>query len=64
MMSRELGGVLNAEMLVYGTSHLRVVDASATPFQVNGHPISTIHAMAEKAADMIKRRWDCIESCS
>ncbi|KAK6001670.1 hypothetical protein QM012_002160 [Aureobasidium pullulans] len=57
MMSRELGGVIDPQMLVYGTSNLRVVDASAFPFEVNGHPTSTIYAMAEKAADLIKMRW-------
>ncbi|KAG9668651.1 alcohol oxidase, partial [Aureobasidium melanogenum] len=58
MMSRELGGVIDSQMIVYGTSNLRVVDASAIPFEVNGHPTSTIYAMAEKAADLIKMRWN------
>ncbi|KAH0044100.1 alcohol oxidase, partial [Aureobasidium melanogenum] len=58
MMSRELGGVIDSQMIVYGTSNVRVVDASAIPFEVNGHPTSTIYAMAEKAADLIKMRWD------
>ena len=58
MMSRELGGVIDSKMMVYGTSDLRVVDASAIPFEVNGHPTSTIYAMAEKAADLIKLRWE------
>ncbi|KAH0345039.1 alcohol oxidase, partial [Aureobasidium melanogenum] len=57
MMSRKLGGVIDPQMIVYGTSNLRVVDASAIPFEVNGHPTSTIYAMAEKAADLIKTRW-------
>lgn len=57
MMSRELGGVIDPQMRVYGTSNLRVVDASAIPFEVNGHPTSTIYAMAEKAADLIRMHW-------
>ncbi|KAG9690807.1 alcohol oxidase, partial [Aureobasidium melanogenum] len=57
MMSRELGGVIDCQMRVYGTSNLRVVDASAIPFEVNGHPTSTIYAMAEKAADLIRMHW-------
>lgn len=57
MMSRDLGGVLDSNLIVYGTSNLRVVDASAFPFEVNGHPTSTIYAIAEKAADLIKERW-------
>lgn len=57
MMSRELGGVIDPQMIVYGTSNLRVVDASAVPFEVNGHPTATIYTMAEKAADLINMRW-------
>ena len=37
MMSRELGGVVNAELTVYGTTNIRVVDAAAIPLQTNGH---------------------------
>jgi choline dehydrogenase-like flavoprotein len=58
MMSKDIGGVLDSNMVVYETDNLRVVDASAIPFEVNGHPTSTIYAMAEKAADLIKRRWN------
>lgn len=58
MMSRELGGVLDSCLVVYGTGNLRVVDASAFPFEVNGHPTSTIYAVAERAADLIKGRWE------
>lgn len=54
MISREMGGVLDQRMIVYGTSNLRVVDASAIPFPVNGHTASTVFAVAEKAADLIK----------
>ena len=55
MMSRELGGVVDPELKVYGTQNVRVVDASVLPFQVVGHLMSTIYAVAEKAADMIKK---------
>ena len=54
MMSRELGGVVDSKLKVYGTSNVRVVDASVMPFQVSGHLTSTLYAVAEKAADMIK----------
>lgn len=58
MMSRELGGVLDPDLLVYGTTNVRVVDASAMPYQVNGHLTATLYALAEKAADAIKgRTW-------
>jgi choline dehydrogenase len=54
MMSRELGGVVDPTLKVYSTSNVRVVDASVLPMQVSGHLTSTIYAVAERAADMIK----------
>lgn len=53
MMSRQLGGVVNKEMKVYGTNNVRVVDASVLPLQTSGHPTSTLYAVAERAADLI-----------
>lgn len=54
MMPRDLGGVVDEKLKVYGTSNVRVVDASVMPFQVSGHLSSTVYAIAEKASDMIK----------
>ncbi|KAJ4396629.1 hypothetical protein N0V93_000850 [Gnomoniopsis smithogilvyi] len=54
MMPREKGGVVDAELKVYGTSNVRVVDASVLPFQVCGHLVSTLYAVAERASDIIK----------
>lgn len=54
MMPRDLGGVVDEELRVYGTRNVRVVDASAMPFQVSGHLTSTLYAIAEKASDLIK----------
>ncbi|KAG9515700.1 glucose oxidase, partial [Aureobasidium melanogenum] len=54
MMSKELGGVVGDDHLVYGTANVRVVDASVIPFQVSGHLASTLYALAERAADIIK----------
>ena len=53
MMSRKLGGVVDEELRVYGTENVRVVDASVIPLQVTGHLVSTIYAVAGRAADLI-----------
>ncbi|KAI1457785.1 putative GMC oxidoreductase [Annulohypoxylon moriforme] len=54
MMSRELGGVVNPKLQVYGTSNVRVVDASILPTQISGHLTATLYAIAERVADLIK----------
>lgn len=53
MMARELGGVVDCNLRVYGTDNVRVVDAGVFPAQVDGHLTSTIYAVAERAADII-----------
>jgi choline dehydrogenase-like flavoprotein len=57
MMPYKLGGVVDTNLIVYGTTNVRVVDASVVPFQVCGHLTSTLYAIAEKAADLIKARY-------
>lgn len=54
MMPQDMGGVVDTNLMVYGTSNVRVVDASVLPFQICGHLTSTIYAIAERASDMIK----------
>lgn len=54
MMPRELGGVVDKELRVYGTSNVRVVDASVLPLQVSGHPTATLYAVAERISDIIR----------
>lgn len=57
MLPREIGGVVDPKLRVYGTSNVRVVDASIFPMEPLGHVQSTIYAVAEKAADLIKADW-------
>ena len=54
MMPREKGGVVNERLIVYGTANLRVVDASIFPVTTRGNPQTTVYAVAERAADLIK----------
>ena len=57
MLPREKGGVVDADLKVYGTENVRGIDASSIPFQVCGHLTSTVYAVAEKAADIIKKKY-------
>ncbi|KAJ2898828.1 GMC oxidoreductase [Zalerion maritima] len=54
MLPKELGGVVDERLNVYGTKGLRVVDASVIPIEPLGNIQSTVYALAEKAADLIK----------
>ncbi|KAH8077891.1 alcohol oxidase [Cristinia sonorae] len=55
MMRRSLGGVVDGRLKVYGTTNVRVVDASILPYQISAHLSSTLYGVAEKAADLIKQ---------
>lgn len=57
MLPREKGGVVDSRLRVYGTTNVRVVDASVFPIEPLGHLQSTVYAVAEKAADLIKADW-------
>jgi choline dehydrogenase len=46
--------VVNAQLKIYDTTNVRVVDASVLPMQISTHLSSTLYGVAEKAADLIK----------
>ena len=55
MMPKELGGVVNERLIVHGTRNLRIVDASIFPLSPRGNIQSSVYAVAERAADLIKQ---------
>lgn len=54
MMARELGGVVDAQLRVYGCRNLRVCDASIIPLTPRTNPQATVYGVAEHAARIIK----------
>ena len=56
MLREDLDGVVNEDLVVYGTANLRICDASVIPIVPHGNILSTVYATAEKGADIIKRQ--------
>ena len=54
MMPRELDGVVDDKLKVYGTSNVRVCDASIFPLIPRGNIQTSVYAVAEKCADIVK----------
>ena len=55
MLPRDDGGVVNASLIVHGTSNLRIVDASIMPVQISAHIQTAVYGIAEVAAEMMIR---------
>ena len=58
MLPKEKGGVVDEKLLVYGTTNLRVVDASIMPSIPRCNTQTVVYAVAERAADLIKKDSD------
>ncbi|KAK0616435.1 hypothetical protein B0T14DRAFT_246732 [Immersiella caudata] len=56
MMPKNMGGVVDRDLLVYGVKKLSVVDASVIPDLPGAYTQQTVYAIAEKAADLILAR--------
>ncbi|KAI0056669.1 alcohol oxidase [Artomyces pyxidatus] len=57
MASRALGGVVDPNLKIYGLANVRVVDAGIIPMTIGVAIQSTVYAMAEKAADLVKKSY-------
>lgn len=60
MLPRKDGGVVDSKLKVYGTSNLRVVDASIIPVLISAHLQTAVYGIAETAAKFI---LDDAKSC-
>jgi choline dehydrogenase-like flavoprotein len=56
MLPREKGGVVDERLKVYGTTNLRVCDASVFPLIPAANIMSSVYAVAERGADIIRGR--------
>jgi choline dehydrogenase-like flavoprotein len=56
MMPEHAGGCVNDKLMVYGTQHLSIIDASIIPIIPSCHLQATMYGIGEKAADVIKAR--------
>lgn len=54
MLPQDKGGVVDTNLLVYGTKNVRVIDSSVVPIQVSAHTMGPTYGVAEKGADVIK----------
>lgn len=46
--------MVDAQLIIYNTTNVRVVDASIIPLQLSAHLSASLYGVAEKAADLIK----------
>ena len=58
MLPREMGGVVDSRLIVYGTSNLRVVDSSVFPVIPGGHLMAVVYGVAERAAVLVREDED------
>jgi choline dehydrogenase-like flavoprotein len=54
MLPKELGGVVDSKLRVYGIDGLRVVDASVFPMPPAAHIQATVYAVAEKVSSILE----------
>lgn len=58
MLPREQGGVVDANLRVYGFANVRVADASVPPIALSTHLMASTYGIAEQASDIIRKYWN------
>lgn len=58
MLPEKQGGVVDANLLVYGLSNVRVADASVIPIALSTHLMSSTYGVAEQASDIIRQYYN------
>ncbi|KAM7182821.1 hypothetical protein V8F20_012830 [Naviculisporaceae sp. PSN 640] len=57
MLPLERGGVVDSYLRVHGVQGLRIVDSSIIPLATRGNTQTTVYAVAERAADLIRQEY-------
>ncbi|KAK4223047.1 hypothetical protein QBC38DRAFT_447737 [Podospora fimiseda] len=60
MLPRDRGGVVDSQLHVHGVQGLRIVDSSIIPLATRGNTQTTVYAVAERAADLIKQDFGIV----
>ncbi|KAG9092233.1 hypothetical protein FS749_015901 [Ceratobasidium sp. UAMH 11750] len=58
MLPEDHAGVVDADLRIYGTSNVRVVDSSIYPIQFAAHLMAPTYGMAEQAASIIRAQYN------
>lgn len=58
MLPREQGGVVDANLRVYGLANVRVADASVPPISLSTHLMASTYGIAEQASNIIRAYWN------
>ncbi|KAF3921210.1 hypothetical protein ABW21_db0204115 [Orbilia brochopaga] len=57
MLPKNQNGVVDCNLKVYGTTNLRVVDASVIPVQISAHIQTAVYGIAERAAELVSNGY-------
>ena len=64
MLAREQGGVVDAQLRVYGLANVRVADASVPPIALSTHLMASTYGLAEQASNIIRATYRSNNSTS